>query len=352
MKAIRHYGFGGPIQIDDVEPPSPTAREVVVRVKRCQIGGDVLKVLAGTGPVRDAENYVFPHTGGYRGAGVVEAVGSDVGGLAVGDRVVINGFVNCNTCEMCRRGLDNLCPNSRMIGIDSGAPGALAELTAAPEWAVFKLPDSVSFARATLLPNMALLVHAYERALPRPGFTTAVIGCGLVGSCAIAVARAYGASRVVGVDTQVAALEMATRCGATDLVDANARDAGNAILDLTDGVGVDVAVELVGVDTTIQQAIASTTRRGITLLIGALGAVSLSFPHYYRDIIQSEVDLRTCFGKTQADFAVAVKLAGAGLLDLSAQSLKEHPFHAFETALEEARSPDNSDIHIISMESV
>ena len=92
MKAIRHYGFGGPIQIDDVEPPSPTAREVVVRVKRCQIGGDVLKVLAGTGPVRDAENYVFPHTGGYRGAGVVEAVGPGVKRLKVGDEVRISRY--------------------------------------------------------------------------------------------------------------------------------------------------------------------------------------------------------------------------------------------------------------------
>ena len=350
MRAIRHHGFGGSIRIDDVDVPTPGARDAVIRVKACQLGGDVLKVLAGTGPVRDKEHFVFPHTGGYRGAGIVEAVGSDVSSVAVGDRVVINGFVNCGTCEWCLRGMDNHCPNFTMLGIDSGAPGALAELTMAPEWAVFRLEDSVSFSRSTLLANVALLVHAYERALPAPGFTTAMIGCGLVGSCGIAVAAAYGASRIIAIDTQASALELATRCGATDVVNAAEEDVVTAVLGTTVGAGVDVAVEIVGVDATIQQAIASTTPRGITLLIGALGAVSLSFPQYYAEVIQREVDLRACFGKTQADFAAAVKLAGDGRLDLSAPGLKEHPFEAFEKAIEEARRPDNTDIHAISME--
>ena len=109
MRAIRYYGFGGPSQLDEIDPPTPGAHEVVIDIHASQVAGDVLKVLAGSGPVRNAEGFVFPHIPGYRGAGVVRAVGRDVRDLEVGDRVVVNGFVNCGECENCRRGLDNLC---------------------------------------------------------------------------------------------------------------------------------------------------------------------------------------------------------------------------------------------------
>ncbi len=349
MRALRYYGFGGPAQIDEVDAPRAGGHEVVVAVQACQIGGDVLKVLAGSGPVRGAADFHFPHTPGYRGAGVISAVGEQVSGFEPGQRVVVNGFVNCGRCDYCRHGLDNLCQSAAMLGIDSGMPGAMADFVKAPAWTVFPLPDEVSFGQATLLANMALLVHALERAAPRAPFTTAIFGCGLVGSGAVPVAKAYGASEIIGVDREPVALEFAARCGATRTVNTSREDAVAAILEATGGQGVDVAIEIVGVPETIEGAARSTRRRGVTLLIGALAQTSLSFMDYYRDVIQREMDLRPCFGKTQADFAKALQLAAGGALDLSVYPLQEHPLDSFEEAIAEAADRGRPDLHLIEM---
>jgi L-iditol 2-dehydrogenase len=350
VKAFQYHDFGGPAQIDEVSEPRAGPGELIVRVRACQIGGDVLKVLAGTGPVRNAADFRFPHTPGYRGAGVVAMVGTGVSAFSAGDRVVINGFVNCGNCDDCRRGLENLCRRSRMLGIDSGMPGALAEYVKVPERAVFGLPDRVSFPEATLLANMALSVHALERGGVRAPFTTAIFGCGLVGSAAIAVAKAYGASEIIGVDTEPSALAGARHLGATQTVDAANEDVVATLLERTEDRGVDVAIELVGVAKTIEDAIRSTRCGGVTILIGALGGISLAFPDYYRDVIQREPDIRPCFGKTRADFAKAVELAAAGTLDLSLYPLKEHPFDSIEDAIAEAADPGNGDLHVICMQ--
>ena len=351
MRAVRFYEFGGKPKIEEIADPVAERDEVVVRVKACQLGGDVLKIMAGTGPVRGAANYIFPHTPGYRGAGIVDSVNSETSALKPGDRVVVNGFVHCarSDCEYCRHAADNLCSNSRMLGIDSGSPGALAEKFKAPAYAVFKLPDAVSYTQATLFSNLGLLVHALERAAVRPGFTTAIFGCGLVGSCAIPVARAYGASRIIGVDVRASTLEFAERCGATDVISGDDGDASETIRAMTDGRGVDLAIEIVGINNTIEQAIRSTAKQGVTILLGALKGVSLSFPDYYKDLIQRELDLKFCFGKTRDDFATGLKLAQAGLLDLTAFSFQESKLESIARAIDAARDPNTNDIHVVTM---
>jgi L-iditol 2-dehydrogenase len=350
VRAVRYGGFGEHPRIEEVPAPQPAADDVVVEVECCQLGGDVLKIMAGNGPVRGAEQFAFPHTPGYRAAGVVAEVGAEVSKFSAGDRVVINGFVNCGRCKFCRRGLDNLCIASGMLGIDSGWPGGQAEMVKAPEWAVFALPDGIAFDRATLLPNAALLVHAYDRAGTAPGFTTAIYGCGLVGSGAVGVAKALGASSIVAIDREPAAIEFAQRCGATAVVNSAERDPVEAIRELTDGEGVDVVVEIVGVQETVQQAILSTRPRGVALLIGALQGLTLEFPDYYAEVIQREIDIKPCFGKTQAAFAKAVELAGDGALDLSPYALKSHPLAEFEAAVSEAQDPSNQALHLISLQ--
>jgi L-iditol 2-dehydrogenase len=348
MKAATFHHFGGAVHVEDVEDPRPAAAEVVVRVACCQIGGDILKIMAGNGPVRDRERFAFPHTPGYRGAGVVDAVGFEVEGLAVGDRVVINGFLNCGQCDFCRQGHDNLCERSHMLGVDSGRPGAMAEFVTAPARAVYRLPDDVTFEQSTVLPNIALLVHAFRRAEVSGPFSCAVYGCGLTGTAAIAVARALGATQIIGVDTAASALELARSCGATLTVDPGREDPVAAVRDATGGAGADVVAELVGLGVTIANAVRSTRTLGVTLLIGALGETTIPFPDYYGEVVQRELDLRTCFGKGQEDFAEAVRLAESGALDLSPFPVRVHDFEDIADAIEVAGDPANSDIHVVS----
>lgn len=347
MKAATFHHFGDAVHVEEIEEPRAAADEVVVRVACCQIGGDILKIMAGHGPTRDRERFAFPHTPGYRGAGIVDAVGSDVDALSVGDRVVINGFLNCGECRFCRRGHDNLCERSHMLGVDSGRPGAMAELVTAPARAVYRIPDDVTFEQSTLLPNIALLVHAFRRADVVGPFTCAVFGCGLTGTAAISVARGLGATQVIGVDVSPAALELARACGATATVDSTAQDPVEAVRAATGGDGADVVVEIVGLDSTIAAAARSTRALGVTLLIGALGETTIPFPEYYRDVIQREIELRACFGKGQADFAEAVRLAGSGSIDLTPFPIRVHRFDEIAQAIEIAGDPSNSDIHVV-----
>jgi L-iditol 2-dehydrogenase len=348
MRAATFHHFGDSVHLEDIDDPLPGAEEVVVRVACCQIGGDIVKIMAGHGPVRDRERFAFPHTPGYRGAGVVDAVGSAVETLSVGDRVVINGFLNCGQCEPCLLGYDNLCERSHMLGVDSGQPGAMAEFVRVPARAVYRRPDQVTFEQSTLLPNIALLVHAFRRAEIDGPFTCAVFGCGLVGTAAIAVARALGATEIIGVDTAPAALQVARACGATTTVDGGTEDPVAAVLAATGGRGVDVAVELVGLGKTIADAARSTRTLGVTLLIGALGETTIAFAEYYRDVIQREIQLRACFGKGQQDFAEAIRLADSGALDLSPFSIRVHEFEAIADAIEIAADLSDSDIHVVS----
>jgi L-iditol 2-dehydrogenase len=348
MKAATFHHFGDSVHVEDIDDPSPGAEEVLVRVACCQIGGDIVKIMAGHGPVRDRDRFVFPHTPGYRGAGIVDVVGAEMESLSVGDRVVINGFLNCGRCEFCLLGHDNLCERSHMLGIDSGQPGAMAEYVKVPARAVYRIPDQVTFEQSTLLPNIALLVHAFRRAEIDGSFTCAVFGCGLVGTAAIAVAKALEATEIVGIDTASTALELARSCGATKTVDARVEDPVEAVLAASGGRGVDVGVEIVGLGTTIADAARSTRALGVTLLIGALGETAIPFPDYYRDVIQREIQLRACFGKGQQDFAEAIRLAGAGALDLTPFSIRVHAFDEIADAIEIAGDPANSDIHVVT----
>jgi threonine dehydrogenase-like Zn-dependent dehydrogenase len=352
MRAVRYYNFGGPVQIDEIEEPDPGPADVVVRVKACMIGGDITNVMAGAGAVRNRDTFAFPHVPGLRGAGVVERIGADVVGVAPGDRVGINGCINCGLCDYCRRGLGNVCTNGYLLGVDTGRPGSFADFVRLPARAVFGLSDTISFGRANLFANMALLVHAFERCRPQPGFTVTMVGCGRVGTAAIAVARAYGASRIIAVDRDPAALEFAGGLGATDLVDAADSDPVDGVLALTDGRGTDIAVELVGVGQTVEQAIRCTTRRGTTLLVGVLGGVALSFPEpdYYNHVIWPEIDIKACYSKTQEDFLATSRLEAAGMLDLSPFSVVEHPLESFTEAVAATLEAAPGEIHVVNLE--
>lgn len=348
MKAIRFYGFGGPVKLDEIPEPNVYDNDVLVLVKASQIGGDVLKGIGGDGGnIRGVSDFVFPHVPGYRGTGVVLNVGSRVSSFRRGDRVVINGFVNCRSCHVCYQGADNLCPNAYLLGLDSGRQGSMAEMVKAPSWAVFKLPDLISFGQATLFSNLALMVHAFDRARPQPGFTAAIFGCGLVGSWAIQVARVYGCSWMICVDKSDNALELARKLGANETVNADTSNPLEVIREKTSGQGVDVAIEVVGIDLTIQQTIESTVRGGTALLMGVLKPITLQFEKYYEDIIEKEIDIKSCFGKTQNDFERSIRLAESGLIDMSAQDLEEYELSSFDEAFKKASNPNHTKICVV-----
>ena len=255
----------GELRIEDVEIAAPRPDEVLVRVAACGLCHSDVHVLDGHLPA------ALPAVIGHECAGIVEAVGSEVTNVGVGDHVVTCTSQFCGSCPRCRDGETWLCARRRAIGRGAGDPplswsnqplyplgslGGLAEQMLVHRNAVVAVPKEVPLDRAALL-GCAVLTgvgSVINGARVRVGETVAVIGCGGVGLNVVQGARLAGAERIFAVDTEPAKLELARRFGATDVVDASAGPGAEAVLEASGG-GVDHAFEVVGLPATIAQAV-------------------------------------------------------------------------------------------------
>ena len=223
----------------------------------------------------------FPFLLGHEAAGVVEAVGDGVRDVAVGDFVILNWRAVCGDCRACRRGRPWYCFNThnaaqKMTLLD-GTPlspalgiGAFAEKTLVAAGQCTEVDRTARAAAVGLLGCgvMAGIGAAVNTGGVTRGDTVAVFGCGGVGNAAIAGARLAGARTIIGVDVDDRKLDAARRFGATHVLNSSGSDPVEEIRALTDGVGVDVAIEAVGRPETYTQAFYARDLAGTVVLVG------------------------------------------------------------------------------------
>jgi S-(hydroxymethyl)glutathione dehydrogenase/alcohol dehydrogenase len=278
-----------PMSIEEVELEGPRADEVRVRVVGSGLCHSDYHVMSGDLPS------AFPIVLGHEASGVIEAVGSDVRGLAVGDAVVTCVSSFCGHCGDCQAGHTHICSDrpvrrelaSNMPLTQKGVPihqfcnlGGFAEEVVVHKSAVTKLPEGMPLDVAALL-GCAVLTGvgaATEGAQVRPGASVAVIGCGGVGLNVVQGARLAGAARIIAVDLNPAKLELAKAFGATDCVQGG-QGAVEQVVEMTHG-GVDYAFEVIGVPAAQRQGAQMLRRRGTLTLVGVPPAGSdLSVPN-------------------------------------------------------------------------
>ncbi|MEV4146831.1 alcohol dehydrogenase catalytic domain-containing protein [Amycolatopsis sp. NPDC049691] len=261
MKALVYHGPGAKAweDVPDATVQEPT--DVVVRVDTTTICGTDLHILQG-----DVAAVTDGRILGHEAVGTVTAVGDAVRAFAVGDRVLVPAITQCGRCEYCGRGMPSHCRTVGGIGWIFGhlIDGTQAELVRVPyaDTSLYAVPDGVTNEQAIFLADS--LPTGYEVGVlagrVRPGDTVAVVGAGAVGLAAILTTGLWGASKVIAVDSNKFRLEKALEFGATD-----AFEAGPGVLAdvqaLTDGLGVDVAIEAVGYPETLLTA-ASLVRPG------------------------------------------------------------------------------------------
>ncbi len=282
VKGAVMYSFNEPLKVESVNLKPPRADEVVVKIAASGVCHSDLSVLQAKLPVPP------PAILGHEGAGIVEEVGKAVTDLKVGDHVVLSWVENCGKCHYCVEGTPHLCdkniqsamageeavfekdglPISRMAGVASFAERTVVRATAA-----IKIPDDVPLDKACLVGCgvMTGVGAAINTAKVRPGQTVAVFGCGGVGLNVIQGAALCGASRIIGVDLIPSKLQLAKQFGATDTVNAKDADAPTAIRELTGGIGVDYAFEVIGAPAVITQAFMSIKRGGKAVIVGVPG---------------------------------------------------------------------------------
>ena len=274
VRAVVARAQGEPVTIETIEVPDPGPGEVLVAVKACGVCHTDLHYREG------AINDEFPFLLGHEAAGIVEEVGSDVTAVAVGDFVVLNWRAVCGQCRSCRRGrpwycfaTHNATQKMTLDGVELSPAlgiGAFAEKTLVAAGQATKVDPAAPPEVAGLVGCgvMAGLGAAMNTGNVGRGDSVAVFGCGGVGDAAIAGAYLAGAHTIVAVDLDDRKLEMAREFGATHTVNSSVEDPVEAIRAVTDGNGVDVAIEAVGLPITYQQAFNARDLAGTVVLVG------------------------------------------------------------------------------------
>jgi threonine dehydrogenase-like Zn-dependent dehydrogenase len=257
MKAVVFHGVGD-IRLDNVKEPSIKHDfDAIVRLTASAICGTDLHFVRGTVPGMQEGTIL-----GHEGVGVVEEVGKAVRNVKPGDRAVIASTIACGACSYCRAGYyaqcDNANPNGKLAGTAFfGGPkntgpfdGLQAEYARIPfaNVGLIKLPEEVTDDQAILTSDIFPTGYfGADIANIHPGSTVAVFGCGPVGQFVIASCKLFGAGRIIAIDTISTRLEMAQDQGA-EVINFSSEDPIEAIRELTNGIGVDRAVDAVGVD--------------------------------------------------------------------------------------------------------
>jgi S-(hydroxymethyl)mycothiol dehydrogenase len=274
-RAVIARSKGAPVEIDTISVPDPGPGEALVRIQACGVCHTDLHYREG------AINDEFPFLLGHEAAGIVEGVGPGVGEVEPGDFVVLAWRAPCGKCRSCRRGRPWYCFASlnavQPMTLKDGTAlspalgiGAFSELTLVAAGQAVVVDKAARPEAAGLIGCgvMAGLGAAMNTGQVTQGDTVAVFGCGGVGDAAIQGARLAGARRVIAVDIDSRKLTWAREFGATDVIDSSETDPVEAIRALTDGFGVDVAIEAVGHPEVLRQAFFARDLAGTLVQVG------------------------------------------------------------------------------------
>ena len=268
--------------MQEIPLPRPGPHEVRVQVKAAGICHSDVHYRAGRSPVNP-----LPLTLGHEVAGVVDELGGEVTNFSRGARVCVHYLATCGVCSYCKQENEQFCGSVAMMG--KHRDGGFAEYVVMPVRSVFSLPDQIPFGHgAVLMCSAATSFHALRKARLQRGESVAIFGVGGLGSSAIQLARTLGANDIFAVDIQPAKLELAQTFGAIP-VNAHQHDPVKEIMRLTSGRGVAVALELIGLPLTMQQAVRCLAVRGRAALAGITEKSFEVFP--YAELINKEAEI-------------------------------------------------------------
>jgi propanol-preferring alcohol dehydrogenase len=306
MKAVRMIQVGQPLQLQEIPVPAVGDGDILVRVRAVGICHSDVHYRAGRSPV-----HPLPMTLGHEVAGVVEQVGEQVTGVKMGDRVCLHYNVTCGGCYYCSTGNEQFCVKGLMLG--HYTDGGYAEYVAVPARNAIALPDEIPFEQgATLMCASATAFHALRKSRLKAGETAAVLGVGGLGMSAIQLARAFGAIDVFAVDINQEKLQLAAHYGAVP-VNAQRVDPVVEIRRLTNGKGVDVALELIGLPQTMRQTVQCLGVLGRAVIAG-IGDRPLEIDTY-RELLANEAEIIGSNDHLLQELPVLVEMARRKALD-------------------------------------
>jgi alcohol dehydrogenase len=326
MKALVYHGPGERSWEEVADPGIVQPTDAIVRLDTTTICGTDLHILKGDVPAV-AEGRIL----GHEGVGTVTEIGPAVTTLSVGDRVLISCISSCGSCSYCHQGLYAHCladEGASGIGWILGhlVDGTQAELVRVPfaDNSTYRLPPGVDDVSAVMLSD--ILPTGFEIGVRygrvQPGDVVAVVGSGPVGLAAMMTSHLYGASRVIALDLDANRLEQALHFGATDAVNSGDPDWAEQVRAMTDGLGVDVAVEAVGLPQTFEACTRVVRPGGSVANAGVHGApVQLAL----QDLWIMDLSITTGLVSTSTT-PMLLKLVAQGKLDAAKFATHEFSF--------------------------
>ncbi|SDT37065.1 zinc-binding dehydrogenase [Microlunatus soli] len=335
MRAAVWHGTGPELRIEEIPVPEPKTGEALVKLTSCGVCHSDLHVLRG--------EVAFPSPAvlGHEISGVVTALGpgTDDAAPAVGTSVVGAFIMPCGSCRQCERGRDDMClsffaqnrlngtlydGSSRLQATDGSSiamysMAGLAEYAVVPVIALAPLPPELPQAPAAILGCAIFTAYGAIRhsADLQPGETVAVVAIGGVGQSIVQLAKAMGAGRVIAIDVSDEKLAQARRLGADEVINSAGTDPVAAVRELTDGAGVDVAFEALGLPQTFQQASRMLIDGGRMVAIG-IAAGDATAQIEITPLVRRGFHIMGSFGgRTRVDLPAVIDLAAQGKINIA-----------------------------------
>lgn len=309
----------GQIQFRDVERPVPKDNEVILQTRRIGVCGSDIHVYHGMHPYTD-----YPVVQGHEVGGVVAALGKNVTGLKVGDKITFMPQVTCGKCYPCTHGMYHICESLKVMGFQTG--GAAQEYFALPAENVLKLPETMSLDEAAFIEPISVTVHAIGRGGGAKGKRVLVLGAGPIGNLTAQVARALGAKAVMITDVSPYKLDKARKCGIEFAVNPSQEKLSEALLRDFGPEKADLILECVGVEATITDAVLNARKGTTIVVVGVFGKK----PQVDLGLVQDrELSLVGSLMYQKADYECAIDLVASGKMKLDEMITHRFPFDRY-----------------------
>lgn len=311
MKAVIYYGIND-VRFEEVKTPSPKCDEVLIQVKACAICGTDIRI------IRQGHKTVKPPAIiGHEISGVIVEMGKDVQGCKIGDKVVVVTPVGCGNCRMCRGGHQNMCNlvSRDVHSLGYYCNGGFAEYMLIPGEAVGNgnlisyTAENVSFEEMSLVEPLSCVINGQQFLGINPDSTVAIFGGGPIGVMHVLMAHYYRAQKVIVIDNNKKRLEICHSKNIGDeLIDVSKYNVYKSIMEMTNGMGVDVAIVACSSKEAQKQAMRITGIRGRISFFGGLPREDSQLLIDSNDIHYKEKSIFGAFASAHAQYHEALNL--------------------------------------------
>lgn len=342
MKAIIKEKIGKGAMLKEISIPQPGPKEVLVKVKMGAICGSDVHIYNWT-EWAQAVVPSLPHILGHEFAGEIVEVGKEVSNLKPGDHVAGETHIPCDNCYLCLTGQRHICQHMKVYGVHS--QGIFSEYAVLPEPCAVKIPKEIPTSVATMMEPCGVAVHGLSQGIVS-GKKLTIFGCGPIGLFAVQAAVAYGASQIYAIDISENRLQMAKSFGATKVFHAERDPLEKIILEETNGLGVDMVLEISGQQKAYDQGLRILRKGGIFVIIGvAAKPIQLEVP---TNIMYKETKLFGITGREMyGTWYQVIDLIQSGKVDLEKVITHRLPPEKFAEAFQIAMDAQHGKVAFI-----